>query len=134
GFESPSWTDLLRLLAGSLSTLALLWLVWARFTRPQRDGWSQLMHTAQQRLQRAGIQSSSSDSARSLARSVQKQWSANSPLAATLSDWLLDMERLRYAAPSTPDEAALKTLRQRWQTIKRQSWPPTPKNSEELKT
>lgn len=128
GFESPSWTDLLRLLAGSLSTLALLWLVWARFTRPQRDGWSQLMHTAQQRLQRAGIQSSASDSARSLAGSVQKQWSPNSPLAATLSDWLLDMERLRYAAPSTPDETALKTLRQRWQTIKRQSWPPTSKN------
>ena len=134
GFESPSWTDLLRLLAGSLSALALLWLVWARFTRPQRDGWSQLMHTAQQRLQRAGIQSSASDSARSLARSVQKQWGANSPLAATLSDWLLDMERLRYAAPSKSDETALKTLRQRWKTIKRQSWSTTPKNSEELKT
>jgi hypothetical protein len=43
GFESPSWTDLLRLLAGSLSALALLWLIWARATRPQRDGWSQLM-------------------------------------------------------------------------------------------
>lgn len=134
GFESPSWTDLLRLLAGSLSALALLWLVWARFTRPQRDGWSQLMHTAQQRLQRAGIQSSASDSARSLARSVQKQWGANSPLAATLSDWLLDMERLRYAAPSKSDETALKTLRQRWKTIKRQSWSTTSKNSEELKT
>ncbi len=36
GFESPSWTDLLRLLGVSLSALALLWLVWARVTPTAR--------------------------------------------------------------------------------------------------
>ncbi|MEB5964107.1 DUF3488 and transglutaminase-like domain-containing protein [Comamonas testosteroni] len=128
GFESPDWTDLLRLLAASLSALALLWLVWTRATRPHRDGWSQLMHDAKLRLQRAGMASGASDSARSLSHRVQERWtkeSAFAPLAAALSDWLLDMERLRYA-PSQGNEASeLKTLRQRWQSLRRQRWPHT---------
>ena len=131
GFESPSWTDLLRLLASSLSALALLWLIWARATRPQRDGWSQLMHEARQRLQRVGLDSSASDSARSLARGAQARWAAEptlAPLAANLSDWLLDMERLRYAPSSAPPTAELNTLRQRWQTLKKQRWPTNVKN------
>ncbi|NIF85182.1 DUF3488 domain-containing protein [Comamonas sp. Tr-654] len=131
GFESPSWTDLLRLLAGSLSALALLWLIWARATRPQRDGWAQLMHTARLRLQRAGIANGASDSARSLSRRVQERWaeeSASAPLAAALSDWLLDMERLRYTPSSNTESNELKTLRQRWRSIQKQRWPQTIKN------
>ena len=131
GFESPSWTDLLRLLAGSLSALALLWLVWARATRPQRDGWSQLMHTARQGLKRAGMESSASESTRSLAHRVQSRWGrepASAPLAAALSDWLLDMERLRYAASSNPEVSELKTLRQRWERLRKQRWPHITKN------
>ncbi|MDH1476662.1 DUF3488 and transglutaminase-like domain-containing protein [Comamonas thiooxydans] len=126
GFESPSWTDLLRLLACSLSALALLWLIWARATRPQRDGWSQLMHAARLRLQRAGIASGASDSTRSLSRLVQESWakeSASAPLAAALSDWLLDMERLRYAPSSNTEATELKSLRRRWLSIRKQRWP-----------
>ncbi|GAO72063.1 MULTISPECIES: DUF3488 and transglutaminase-like domain-containing protein [unclassified Comamonas] len=126
GFESPSWTDLLRLLAGSLSALALLWLIWARATRPQRDGWSQLMHAARLRLQRAGIASGASDSARSLSRRVQESWakeSASAPLATAVSDWLLDMERLRYAPSSNTEVTELKSLRRRWLSIRKQRWP-----------
>ncbi|BCX52135.1 DUF3488 domain-containing protein [Comamonas sp. Z1] len=126
GFESPSWTDLLRLLACSLSALALLWLIWARATRPQRDGWSQLMHAARLRLQRAGIASGASDSTRSLSRLVQESWAkeyASAPLAAALSDWLLDMERLRYAPSSNTEATELKSLRRRWLSIRKQRWP-----------
>ena len=124
GFESPSWTDLLRLLGVSLSALALLWLVWARVTRPQRDGWNQLMHSARQYLQRTGIESSASQSPRSLAHSVQKRWSQDStPQASALSDWLLDMERLRYAPSNSQESLELKKMRQRWLALKKQSWP-----------
>ena len=126
GFESPSWTDLLRLLACSLSALALLWLIWARATRPQRDGWSQLMHAARLRLQRAGIASGACDSARSLSRRVQESWakeSASAPLATAVSDWLLDMERLRYAPSSNIEVTELKSLRRRWLSIRKQRWP-----------
>lgn len=131
GFESPNWMDLLRLLAGCLSALALLWLIWARATRPQRDGWSQLMHAARLRLQRAGIASGASDSARSLSHRVQESWareSASAPLAAALSDWLLDMERLRYAPSSNTEATELKTLRRRWLSIRKQRWPYPSKN------
>ncbi|RGE39968.1 DUF3488 domain-containing protein [Comamonas testosteroni] len=125
GFESPSWTDLLRLLAGSLSTMALLWLIWSRATRSKRDGWSLLMDDARSRLQRAGIDSSASTSARNLASRVQSQWAANTA-AKALSDWLLDMERLRYAAAKDITESDLKPLRERWRAIKRQRWPQNP--------
>ncbi|BDR10554.1 DUF3488 and transglutaminase-like domain-containing protein [Comamonas thiooxydans] len=131
GFESPNWMDLLRLLAGCLSALALLWLIWACATRPQRDGWSQLMHAARLRLQRAGIASGASDSARSLSHRVQESWareSASAPLAAALSDWLLDMERLRYAPSSNTEATELKTLRRRWLSIRKQRWPYPSKN------
>ncbi|TYK67675.1 DUF3488 domain-containing protein [Comamonas sp. Z3] len=134
GFESPSWTDLLRLLAGSLSALALLWLIWARATRPQRDGWAQLMHTARLRLNRAGIASGASDSARSISRRVQERWaeeSTSASMAAALSDWLLDMERLRYAPSSSTEANELKILRRRWRSILKQRWP---QNHQELKT
>ena len=89
------------------------------------------MHEARQRLQRAGLDSNASDSARSLARNAQERWAAEpalAPLAANLSDWLLDMERLRYAPSSAPQTAELKTLRQRWQTLKTQRWPTNVKN------
>ena len=135
GFESPSWTDLLRLLTASLSALALLWLGWARLTRPKIDEWTQLMQEARERLQRHGIASSASMPARSLAAVVIEHWSQQaSTLNKTLADWLLDMERIRYAPAATgtvgtadpaPD---LNPLRERWRTIKKQRWP-EPKNT-----
>jgi transglutaminase-like putative cysteine protease len=129
GFESPSWTDLLRLLTASLSALALLWLGWARLTRPKIDEWTQLMQEARERLQRHGIASSASMPARSLAAVVIEHWSQQaSTLNKALADWLLDMERIRYAPAADSQTAELKTLRQRWQTLKKQRWPTTTKN------
>ena len=135
GFESPSWTDLLRLLTASLSALALLWLGWARLTRPKIDEWTQLMQEARERLQRHGIASSASMPARSLAAVVIEHWSQPaSTLNKALADWLLDMERIRYAPAATgtvgtagpaPD---LNPLRERWRAIKKQRWP-EPKNT-----
>lgn len=84
------------------------------------------MHAARLRLQRAGVASGASDSARSLSRRVQERWaeeSASAPLAAALSDWLLDMERLRYAPSSSTETNELKTLRRRWLSIRKQRWP-----------
>lgn len=92
------------------------------------------MHTARLRLKRAGIASSASDSARSLSRHVQERWaeeSTSASMAAALSDWLLDMERLRYAPSSSTEANELKILRRRWRSILKQRWP---QNHQELKT
>ena len=130
GFESPSWTDLVRLLAGSLSVLALLWLVWSRLTRPKLDDWTQLMQEARARLQRHGIASSANMPARSLAAVVGERWSTSAnTLSNTISDWLLDMERLRYAPASTGSAPDLKPLRERWRAIKQQNWPEAKNNT-----
>ena len=124
GFESPSWTDLLRLLTASLSALALLWLGWARLTRPKIDEWTQLMQEARERLQRHGIASSASMPARSLAAVVIEHWSQQaSTLNKTLADWLLDMERIRYAPTTSGAPTDLKPLRERWRALQRQNWP-----------
>ncbi|CAM4388192.1 DUF3488 domain-containing protein [Comamonas aquatilis] len=128
GFEAPSWTDLLRLLSGSLGALALIWLVWVRLRQPSRDDWSLLLDAARTRLQRKGIASTPATSARSLGLGVQQRWSQTAPeLAKALSGWLLDMERLRYApSPGAAHQAAqLRALRQRWRDLKKQAkWPP----------
>ena len=124
GFESPSWTDLLRLLTASLSALALLWLGWARLTRPKIDEWTRLMQEARERLQRHGIASSASMPARSLAAVVIEHWSQQaSTLNKTLADWLLDMERIRYAPTTSGAPTDLKPLRERWRALQRQNWP-----------
>ncbi len=84
------------------------------------------MHAARLRLQRAGVASGASDSARSLSRRVQERWaeeSTSASMAAALSDWLLDMERLRYAPSSGTEATELKTLRRRWLSIRKQRWP-----------
>ena len=82
------------------------------------------MDEARQRLQRAGMESGPSVPARSLAQAVQQRWAgAAAPLAKALSDWLLDMERLRYAAPLSSAALELKPLRERWRALKRQHWP-----------
>ena len=129
GFESPSWTDLLRLLTASLSALALLWLGWARLTRPKIDEWTQLMQEARTRLQRHGIASSASMPARSLAAVVIEHWSQQaSTLNKALADWLLDMERIRYAPVTAGSAPDLNPLRERWRAIKKQRWP-EPKNT-----
>lgn len=126
GLQSPDWTDLLRLLGASLGTLALLWLLWARMTRPRPDAWSQLLGEARARLQRSGIAAGPATSARAMALQVQARWQAtHEPWARAMGQWLLDMEKLRYAPRPQPDcVARLASLRRRWRQLRALPWPP----------
>ena len=40
-----------------------------------------------------------------------------------LADWLLDMERIRYAPTTSGAPTDLKPLRERWRALQRQNWP-----------
>ena len=82
------------------------------------------MQEARERLQRHGIASSASMPARSLAAVVIEHWSQQaSTLNKTLADWLLDMERIRYAPTTSGAPTDLKPLRERWRALQRQNWP-----------
>jgi hypothetical protein len=132
GFESPSWTDLLRLLAGSLSALALLWLIWARATRPQRDGWSQLIRcqTAaaarrhSERCQRLRAQPVA-PRAGELGRGMHpRPWLRPYPTGC----WTWKGYAMRHPPIPKPQ---LKTLRRRWLSIRKQRWPYPSRNKHE---
>jgi transglutaminase-like putative cysteine protease len=130
GLQSPDWSDLLRLLGASLGALALLWLLWARLTRPRPDAWNQLLGEARARMQRSGIAAGPATSARTLAMLAQARWEpAHLPLSQALGQWLLDMEKLRYAPRSHPVPAAdfsaeIAPLRRRWRQLRAMHWPP----------
>jgi len=131
GFESPSWEDLLRVLAGLVAAAALLGVAWARWERHRQDPWLRLLEQARQRLQDAGLELGHSTPARSMAQAARQQFGdAAAPAAA----WLLRLEALRYApggdntaqgtAYSTHATRALQALRREFHQL---AWPARPR-------
>ncbi|MDO5692762.1 MAG: DUF3488 and transglutaminase-like domain-containing protein [Pseudomonadota bacterium] len=118
GFESPSWQDLGKIIAGLLAAAALVGAAWARWERSQHDPWLRLLARARRRLGEAGIDTPPQAPPRALLHSVAQ--SALPPeLRQQLTDWLLALERLRYA-PATVGSASLATLQRDFQ---RMAWP-----------
>ena len=127
GFESPSWEDLLRVLAGLVAAAALLGVAWARWERHRQDPWLRLLEQARQRLLDAGLELGHSAPARSMAQAARQQFGdAAAPAAA----WLLRLEALRYApggdntaqgtSSSTHATRALQALRREFHQL---AWP-----------
>lgn len=120
GFESPSWEDLGYVLIACIVLASLCGAAWTLWERHHRDPWRHLLDLAQQRLRRAGIDSSPGTTPREMAlRLTQRQPVDNSVLA--LRDWLLRLEALRYAPPQPGRQGqGLATLRRE---LKKLNWP-----------
>ena len=121
GFTTPSWEDLLRVLAGLVAGVALVAVVWARWERSRRDPWLQLLDQARQRLQAAGLPLGPAVPARSMAQQARQHFG---DAAAPASHWLLQLEMLRYAPGgenSAHTSRTLATLRREFHQL---SWPP----------
>ncbi|QTD43823.1 transglutaminaseTgpA domain-containing protein [Ottowia testudinis] len=118
GFESPSWQDLGKLIAGLLTVAALAGIAWARWERSQHDPWLRLLTRARLRLAQAGIDAPPQAPPRALLQGVN---ASHLPpeLRQQLADWLLALERLRYAAApgAGPSLAALQ------RDFQRLAWP-----------
>ena len=121
GFESPSWQDLARILAGVVGTVALLGAAWALHQRSQHDPWLRLLARAHQRLARAGLALPASTPPRTMAALAQAHFGASA--AAPVAQWLLRLEQLRYA-PASAHAAHLHTLRRE---ARRLRWPMAPR-------
>ena len=119
GFESPSWQDLARLLAGLIGVAALAGAVWALWERRQHDPWVRLLLDTRQRLARAGLDVPASTPPRSMAQRAQAHFGAS---AQPLAQWLLQLEQLRYAA-SSPSRTQLKALQRQ---ARQMPWPTAP--------
>ncbi|MFI8615403.1 transglutaminaseTgpA domain-containing protein [Acidovorax sp. NPDC077693] len=114
GFESPSWQDLTTVLGYLIITAAVVAGAWGLWERSQHDPWLRLLARTRQRLARAGLALPDNLPPRAMAERVQAQFGTP---AAAVADWLLRLERLRYA----PDPGAeLGTLRSEFRSL---PWP-----------
>jgi hypothetical protein len=126
GVQAPSWVDLLRLLGALTGVAALAWLAWMARSQRTRDDWLRLMDATRARLRRAGLEADASLPPRALAARVRMQWQADAAQSLqvqALCDWLLRMERQRYAPvrdTPAPDTPGLPALRRQWRALQ---WP-----------
>ncbi|WP_051303360.1 transglutaminase family protein [Comamonas composti] len=128
GLESPSWLDMLRMLGLLAALSALGWLGWLAKTREKRDAWTRLMDQARKRLAQSGMALGPSLAPRALAALFEAHYRdrshdsapdpQNAVLVQAIVDWLLRMERLRYAPSSQPEDLA--RLRREWRALR---WP-----------
>ena len=123
GFEAPSWEDLGYLLAGLLVTASLGGALWTLWERRQHDPWLRLLNQARQRAARAGLVSTPQQPPRQLALQLQQQF-GNS--AQAVVDWLLRLERMRYAGPGPGTAVTLRTLQREWRQLRWPANPPQP--------
>ena len=119
GFEAPSWQDLTMVLGFLIIFAALAGMAWSLWERSQHDPWLRLLARARQRLARAGLVLPPTLPPRAMAERVQAQFGAP---AAAVADWLLRLERLRYA-PQPDTEWS--HLRREFNTL---PWPPASKH------
>ena len=96
GFQTPSWQDLGKVLASLLVAAALAGIGWAWWERGQRDPWLRLLARARRQLAQAGIAAPPNAPPRALAAQAAAS-ALPAELRQSLQDWLLALERLRYA-------------------------------------
>ena len=120
GFDNPSWQDLGKVLVGLLVLSALAGAGWAMWERAQHDPWQRLLAQARRRLKEAGVSTPPQAPPREMARLVQASSGLSDPLKAELTEWLLALERVRYAPASEHSPQQLSKLRIQFKQI---AWP-----------
>ena len=119
GFASPSWADLSYLLLAILVLAALTGAAWTLWDRAQHDPWLRLLARARKRLAQAGIASTHASTPRQLAQQLPASHGAQSQDRA-LHDWLMTLERQRYAGRSTSRSVDLNQLKRQFSRLE---WP-----------
>ena len=94
GFTAPSWDDLALLLAGALSTLALVGAALAWWDRRRVDPWARQLERLREALVRAGLPAALHEPPRALARRVREHFGA---AGEPLGELLDTLERQRYS-------------------------------------
>ena len=126
GFQSPSWQDLSYVLLGIIVLASLVGTAWTLWDHAQHDPWLRLLERARKRLARAGIDSTAASSPRQLAGLLQAHAAQGrgSPQQA-LHDWLMALERQRYAPAIPPAGASHPShqLRQLKRQFRELVWP-----------
>ncbi len=96
GFSSPSWTDLLQLMAGGLGVVSLAGLMWLWMGRRQTDPWLRLLSQARQRLAEAGLPVPNNATPRQLHQLLHTHHLGDAKTGHAWQQWLQAMEAWRY--------------------------------------
>ncbi|RMX04318.1 DUF3488 domain-containing protein [Corticibacter populi] len=118
GVGRLDWAQLAGLTAALLVLTALLYLALPLLRRQRRDPWLRLLERTRERLQDAGLALPDNTPPRAMAQQAQRFFGTE---AAPVSQWLIEMDRLRYAQHSDTD---LARLARRWKAL---PWPRAPK-------
>ncbi len=121
GFESPGWEDLGYLLIGIIVTASLLGAAWTLWERSRHDPWLRLLEKAAVQLQKSGLTVPPNSGPRQLARLLLDRYGSTDAQIRALHDWLLRLERFRYAPNSADRDAPRLVTLQR--ELKQISWP-----------
>lgn len=103
GFSSPSWQDLAILLAGALSTLALVGAGWAWWDQHRVDPWVRQMQRLRKALLTLSIETSNHEAPRALAARVRGRFGAHGEALAAQLD-ALDRQRYGRSNADRPDK------------------------------
>jgi transglutaminase-like putative cysteine protease len=112
GFAAPGWEVLGYLLAGVMSTIALISATWAGLPRRRRDPWHTLLARARQRLTALGIRLPPCTTPRQMAQQAKTRWGDD---AEGLQQWLLALEQCRYG--KSHEATKVEHLRSTWRTL-----------------
>jgi hypothetical protein len=107
GFESPSWEDLGKVLAGIVTLVGLIGAAFTFWERHHQDPWLRQLSRARKQLAAAGLHSDDTTPPRRLAELALERFGE---AARPLHDWLLQFEAQRYR-PQAAHERSLATLR-----------------------
>ena len=102
GFSALSWEDLAILLAGALSSLALVGAAWAWWDQHRIDPWVRQMQRLRKALSALGVATSNHEAPRALAARVRDRFGANGEALAALLD-ALDRQRYGRETATRPD-------------------------------
>ena len=123
GFESPSWEDLIVVLAALLTLTSLAGAGWAFWQRQRHDPWVKLLSEAEIKLTKMGVHLPAQCPPRQMARQLQTQLAPTHPDLAAFCDWLLRLEAVRYA-PAIGQIAMKTRLATLQREFKQLPWPP----------
>lgn len=116
GFQSPSWEDLGKVLAGIVTLVGLIGAAFTFWERHHQDPWLRQLGKARKLLAKAGLPSDASTPPRQLAQQALAQFGEE---ARPLHDWLLQFDALRYRPQEAAKlGAALSTLKSRFPAFK----------------
>ena len=104
GFESPSWEDLGKVLAGIVTLVGLLGAAFTLWERHHQDPWLRQLGRARKLLAKAGLPSEDSTPPRTLALAALQRFGEP---ARPLHDWLMQLDALRYRPQPSAARPAL---------------------------